>query len=216
MRWRPLVLAPDLSTLFVKSYWRSMHCGCLILRSALPALRPDHLHGVPLPMDMHLRNLGLLHRLAPGKACDSDIAADWGAAVQVVALSARSLLFPALAQLSFATPGAPPRAIVPDSLKKPGSEAPSNMLYVMLLHDWYVAQEQQQRQQQHVYSVGREQQAQWLTAAEAAAQTLQLLTQTALVSRCSLLLPDEGRWVYSTALQPCPSCLPRPFKWIEC
>jgi hypothetical protein len=148
--------------------------------------------GLPLQLEMHVRHLGLLYRLALGEASDTETVEDWQPAVTTVAQSVRSLVFPALTTL-LATSGTPQRTFVPHSLQMPASDALYLMLSVMVRHDRHAAA-QEQEQQQHLYCIGREQRAQWLRAAEAAAQTLQLLSQIAEVSRCHLSLPDEGGW----------------------
>jgi hypothetical protein len=145
-------------------------------------------------MEFHLQNLGLLYRLALGEARATEIAPNWSADVGMVAHSAQLQLCPALAKL-LATSGAQPRTFVPHHLKMPAaSGTPCQMLSAMLMHDECASiQEQQPQQQWHMYSVGSGQRTQWLRAAVAAAQTLQLLSQTAVALKCSSLLPHKGR-----------------------
>jgi hypothetical protein len=74
----------------------------------------DHLRGLPTQLELHLRNLVLLYRLALDEARGIKVATDWSALVQTVSQAVQFLLHPALALL-LAAPGAPPRMFVPDN-----------------------------------------------------------------------------------------------------
>jgi hypothetical protein len=150
-----------------------------------------------MQMEMHLRSLVLLYRRALGEARVTEIAAGWDTTVISVVVAVESLLFPAL----LASSRAPPRMLVPHNLKPPVGGTAGLMLAVVKKHverDW--EGEQQQEQQQSLYDLNNEQHARWLSAAEAASQTLRLLSQTYEAPNGSLLL--QGRW---STDQPCRS-----------
>jgi hypothetical protein len=150
------------------------------------------MRAVPLQMEMHLRNLGLLSRRALGKARDTEIVVDWGSAVKTVTQSVQTLLIPALATL-IAPSSAPSRTLIPHGLNMPDIKAAGRMLAVVAIYDKHdMEKAQPQQQQQHLHHVGSEPHAQWLRSVDVAALTLQLLSQTDEVSSCSLLLPEQG------------------------
>jgi hypothetical protein len=156
-------------------------------------------------MEMHLRNLRLLYRLLLSKPRDTVVARDfadhWSGDVKMVTKTVPSLLFPALAKL-LAPSGAASRTLIPHHRNMPDARAAGRMLGVMLGHDRLAVspEQQQQQEQQQLYDVGSTERAQWLRAAEAAALTLHLMSQTEEVSRCALLLPGKGRQCLA---QPC-------------
>jgi hypothetical protein len=154
---------------------------------------------------MHLRNLGLLYRLALGEARDTDFAQDWSHSTRIATHSMLALLAPSLAQL-LTTSGTQPRMLIPPNLETPDSgDGFYRMLHMMLVHDRQ-AQIRAQQQHRHLYGAGSEEVSQWLSAADAAAQMLHLLSQTDNVSRCSLLLEDKGG---RSLGQPWPALVPR-------